>query len=447
MSERERLREIIRAAVAEAHPIEDARRPLELIVETSVRLAGSDGETLEIIDEQGQLRNGITLQDVIGELRIKHPTLFQIETKPETRPADDGPPSPETESQPSDAVPVTAAAPEVRPAGQPMPRDWLIIGETAPAPGWYDDGVELDPDASRTGIGRRLGRAGSALANRLRRAPVDVEQSPGERVSEPFLELPRRLTRRTALIATAGALALLMAAVGIYSVAVRPAGTPTAAPSQIAEAPVRQPSSPGQEAATSGPARSDAVPLQPAPAETAGADTANTSTGDAPPGGSSPAGSEGTVGIAGTAGRSATEAKADAGPPGGTDSSVSGAVPVGPNPASPSPESAPRTPLRGVPEVLDTATLWLGGQIVHLYGVEWVRGAGDPDDFTRYLKGREVACDPVEKVDAYRCTVEGHDLSEVVLFNGGAKSTPNAPPELRAAEEKARVAKIGVWSR
>jgi endonuclease YncB( thermonuclease family) len=76
-----------------------------------------------------------------------------------------------------------------------------------------------------------------------------------------------------------------------------------------------------------------------------------------------------------------------------------------------------------------------------------VRGAGDPDDFTRYLNGREVSCDPVEKVDAYRCTVDGHDLSEVVLFNGGAKSTPNAPPELRAAEEKARVAKIGVWSR
>jgi hypothetical protein len=442
MSERERLREIIRAAVAEAHPIEDARRPLELIVETSVRLAEGDGETLEIIDEQGQLRSGITLQDVIGELRVKHPTLFktETETKPATAPAEDGPSSPDTGSPPPDALPVTAAAPEVRPAGQPMPRDWLIIGETAPAPRWYDDDVEPDPDAPRTGIGRRLGRAGSALVTRLRRAPVDVDESADEPGSDPFLEPPRRLTRGTALIAGAGVLALLMAAIGIYSVVVRPAGTPTATPSQVAEAPVQPPPSPGPEAASSGPSGSDDVPLQSAPAETAGPDKTDAPASDAPPGGGAPADS------AGTAGQSAT-ATADATPPGDTDSSGTGAVPAGPSAASPPSGSAPRAPLRGVPEVLDTATLWLGGQIVHLYGVEWVRGAGDPDDFTRYLNGREVSCDPVEKVDAYRCTVDGHDLSEVVLFNGGAKSTPNAPPELRAAEEKARVAKIGVWSR
>jgi len=109
--------------------------------------------------------------------------------------------------------------------------------------------------------------------------------------------------------------------------------------------------------------------------------------------------------------------------------------------------AAPNGPLKGVPEVLDTATLWLQGKIVHLFGVEWVRGGGDPEEFTRYLRGREVTCDPVETIDAYRCKVDGRDLSEVVLFNGGGKTTPNAPPELRAAEEKARSAKLGVWSK
>jgi endonuclease YncB( thermonuclease family) len=76
-----------------------------------------------------------------------------------------------------------------------------------------------------------------------------------------------------------------------------------------------------------------------------------------------------------------------------------------------------------------------------------VRGGGDPEEFTRYLRGREVTCDPVENVDAYRCKVDGKDLSEVVLFNGGGRTTPNAPPDLRAAEEKAKTAKLGVWSK
>ena len=60
-------------------------------------------------------------------------------------------------------------------------------------------------------------------------------------------------------------------------------------------------------------------------------------------------------------------------------------------------------PLRGVPDVLDTATLWVEGKIVHLYGVEWVRGAGNPDEFTRYLRGRVVVCTPVASANAHRC--------------------------------------------
>ena len=114
--------------------------------------------------------------------------------------------------------------------------------------------------------------------------------------------------------------------------------------------------------------------------------------------------------------------------------------------ASP-PTPAEPGPLRGVPQVVDTTTLRIQGKIVHLYGVEWVRGGGDPDEFTRYLRDREVVCDPVPATDAHRCKVEGKDLSTVVLFNGGGRTTPEAPAELHAAEERAKTSKRGVWSK
>jgi len=136
-----------------------------------------------------------------------------------------------------------------------------------------------------------------------------------------------------------------------------------------------------------------------------------------------------------------------AAPPPASEPADTGSVSAGSTATATAPPAVPNGPLKGVPEVLDTATLWLQGKIVHLYGVEWVRGGGDPEEFTRYLRGREVTCDPVENVDAYRCKTDGRDLSEVVLFNGGGKTTPNAPPEFRAAEEKARAAKLGVWSK
>jgi endonuclease YncB( thermonuclease family) len=103
--------------------------------------------------------------------------------------------------------------------------------------------------------------------------------------------------------------------------------------------------------------------------------------------------------------------------------------------------------LRGVPEVIDTATLSLNGEVVRLFGVEWAPGAGKPEDLTQYLNGREVACDPVGGNDVYRCQVGSQDLSRVVLFNGGGRPTDDATPELKAAAEKAREAKIGVWSK
>lgn len=105
-----------------------------------------------------------------------------------------------------------------------------------------------------------------------------------------------------------------------------------------------------------------------------------------------------------------------------------------------------RRTLRGVPDVIDTATLSLEGEVVRLFGVEWAPGAGKPEELTAYLQGREVTCEPAGGNETYRCRVGEQDLSRVVLFNGGGQPTAEATPELKAAANYARDAKIGVWS-
>lgn len=102
--------------------------------------------------------------------------------------------------------------------------------------------------------------------------------------------------------------------------------------------------------------------------------------------------------------------------------------------------------LTGKTEVIDTATLRVGGKLVRLFGVEWVRG-GQPEELTRYLAGRPVTCQPVAGSAAYLCAVEGRDLSEVVLFNGGGRASSEATPDLVAAEDRARTERLGVWAR
>jgi endonuclease YncB( thermonuclease family) len=53
----------------------------------------------------------------------------------------------------------------------------------------------------------------------------------------------------------------------------------------------------------------------------------------------------------------------------------------------------------------------------------------------------------VEGSSSYRCTVNGQDLSRVVLFNGGGRTNAEATPELLRAEDHARDGKLGVWKR
>ncbi|TXM91303.1 nuclease, partial [Methylobacterium sp. WL122] len=102
--------------------------------------------------------------------------------------------------------------------------------------------------------------------------------------------------------------------------------------------------------------------------------------------------------------------------------------------------------ISGKAEVIDTATVRVAGKVLHLFGVEWVRG-GQADELSKYLAGRAVTCTPVPGSENVSCTVEGRDLSEVVLFNGGGRASPEASPELVAAEDHARTERIGVWKR
>jgi endonuclease YncB( thermonuclease family) len=112
------------------------------------------------------------------------------------------------------------------------------------------------------------------------------------------------------------------------------------------------------------------------------------------------------------------------------------------------PPEPPRNPnaVEGPAEVIDTATLRVGGKLVRLFGVEWVRG-GQADELSKYLRGRSVSCLPAAGSSAHVCTVEGRDLSEVVLFNGGGRASSEATPELVAAEDHARGERLGVWKR
>jgi penicillin-binding protein 1A len=115
-------------------------------------------------------------------------------------------------------------------------------------------------------------------------------------------------------------------------------------------------------------------------------------------------------------------------------------------------EGAPASPpansdagARGVADVLDTATLAIRGRRFQLEGI-----VGDDDRralraLARFLRRREVVCVSAPTAERYRCNVDGQNLSEIILSNGGARATPDAPAELLAAEDEARSARIGIW--
>ena len=113
-----------------------------------------------------------------------------------------------------------------------------------------------------------------------------------------------------------------------------------------------------------------------------------------------------------------------------------------PVPEEPSPGTGT---IRGTAFVLDTGTLEIQGEIVRLLGVEGMNGR-IARRLGRILSRHEVTCEP-ESGQEYRCTVGGQDLSELILLNGAGRATADAPTELRAAEDRAREVRAGLWRR
>ncbi len=100
---------------------------------------------------------------------------------------------------------------------------------------------------------------------------------------------------------------------------------------------------------------------------------------------------------------------------------------------------------RGTADVLDTATLAIRGRKIQLEGILGEDDRRAVRSLARFLRRREVICEPSGTPDRFRCSVDGQELSEIILSNGGARAAPDASAELLAAEDEARSARLGIW--
>lgn len=393
---RSAIRQIVRAEVDRSRPIEEARRSIELIAESSIRLVERNGVTeLLVVDDQGVprtvfedgVRRNLGVGDLVREIRSKHPKLFQEQTSETVSPASSAPSFVPPRQEETSVVQIQRRPdPEPVPSGtgvrEPDPtasekRDWLDLASPTVPPrviltsklrnleqlrGRSHQTSSPTAPFSLEGRGPLLH---PALERRSRRdGPRDLAAAD--------LDDPATRRRRPWRAAAAGILLVLAVPALAYwgLVALSPDEIPGR---QIAETP---PELPTDSSATS----SVQVPAEPEP------------------------------------GVSLTSPAAATGP------------------------------LQGVPEVLDTATLYLQGKIVPLFGVEWVRGAGSPEDLARYINGREVECEEASSPGSFRCKAGTQDLSKVVLYNGGGRAKPDATPELMAAESAAKSARRGLWA-
>ncbi|WP_243369462.1 thermonuclease family protein [Microvirga solisilvae] len=363
---RERMRALIHAEVDRINPTDDARRALELIIESSLRPSSVDGHLkLTVIDGSGQPRvierEGkqvpFTLADLINELRNLHPVLFKTSPKPQMTAS-------ETNHR------------ETPPSTQELKRDWLTLDSGAPKSEHPAKPSRETHALARWNKGKvRFHSWSRRMSKRLKTSSVlnaaplaDVRKglsASADRAQAFFDNLHDNLqdkpvSRRPGFALSVVAVVLVILGIGAFLL-LRPDNT--------------------TQASTEGPSETGAL---------ASNQTANT--------------------------------------------------------LAAAPRSSGGRSLKGVPDVIDTATLSLEGEVVRLFGVEWAPGAGKPEDLTTYLQGREVTCQPAGGTDTYRCRVGEQDLSRVILFNGGGQPTAEATPELKAAANHAREAKIGVWS-
>jgi penicillin-binding protein 1A len=108
--------------------------------------------------------------------------------------------------------------------------------------------------------------------------------------------------------------------------------------------------------------------------------------------------------------------------------------------------TAPAGTITGIPLIIDTGTLMFQGHLVRLAGVEGETGRL-AEEMARFIAGRAVVCQPAAPAaDTYRCRIDGVDLARAVLYNGGGRAAPDAPQDLKIAEEQAREAGRGLWA-
>src|SRR3954468_12721593 len=115
-SPHEQVQALIRREIARHGPVEGALQPLEILAAASVRVVEDDGAArYEVVDENGRARThddggesrGLTIAELIAELRTKHPTLFRPE--------------------PHDAADAAAESGMPDASARRAPRDWLIL--------------------------------------------------------------------------------------------------------------------------------------------------------------------------------------------------------------------------------------------------------------------------------------------------------------------------------
>lgn len=421
--DRAALLDTLRSEVRRARPHPVAERTLLLILQAAVEPQAAE-PGYRILDRQGLPRlhgagegaepRPFTLADLIDEQRIKHPGLFM---PPEPARAEAG------EGAEQDAA--SAAGNLATGASEMRAATARFIGSQS---------VRARSLAEQSSVqGRALARSAAdaltALRGRLRRdAPstddADFAGEPrSDRVRGALTERLGGLRDRLGVAGDAdghrgrfwlGAAALATGAVVLLAVIVNaPRGPDTA----------------------TAPASRPAAPANPAPANPTAANPAPATPTQAS---SAPAAPE-------VARNPAPEPQQSARAPAAQDN-------VTPPPEGDGRGDAdtdappPANALTGPVQVIDTATLKVGGKLVHLFGVEWVRG-GQADELARYIAGRTVSCLPAPGSESMNCSVDGRDLSEVVLYNGGGRASPEASPELVAAEDHARSERLGVWKR
>ena len=400
--ERAALREAIRTAIARARPRPVAVRTLELMAEAAI-VPGAYG--YRVLDRHGvpRLRLGtsdpMTLADFVAELKARHPALF-LPAEPE--------PAPAPALEEAKDSPILTSAYEMKVATARFVETQSERARSL-AERSTEQGRALAQNAAgrfatlRTGFQTRFGGPtdGTAVSVRSSDPAAAWNKGPGrigESIRGTLSSLRARLGfgvgtgdegdrhRRWLVGASTAALVAVVAAglvlAGREPESTRPAASQATSP-QAANSPASSPTNP----AVAPPTASQAAPP----------DTVT------PP------------------------------PETGGD----------PEPDTPPPAA---NAITGPAQVIDTATLKLGGKVVHLFGVEWVRG-GQADELARYLAGRPVTCQPAPGSENMNCQVNGRDLSEVVLFNGGGRASPEASPELVAAEDHARSERLGVWKR